>query len=269
MSAPALLLAELAKTYNINSNKPFFPVNSMRLYYLLLGHGLSQGDSETLETINKVIPRISAILDARDLALADKKNKANPSSEFEHCRKSLERLLDEVDTPELRQSLQLVFSDIYPIQEALLSSIDQYLKRDELAETDLYATLKIRAMDSVLYASVIDAVVAQHASPEGPSKLHLNPIYWQINVSLQINDLVDAIVYAKQDLASKSATLVEIIKRIDRQDKDLIATVDGIVTHLIKQTKHVPLEAQVQTLIDHYNEILTKVISTAPKKKSV
>ena len=141
-------------------------------------------------------------------------------------------LLDDLDTPELRQTIQLMFSDIYPMQEALLGSIDHFLKEDSLQLADLLATLKIRAMDSVLYAGVIDQVIREYQSPEGDASMKFNQLYQLINATLQINDLVDAIVYAKQDLASKSATIVEIIRRIDATQAGIDNTIKNTFEHL-------------------------------------
>lgn len=273
------LITTLSEKYKINTSKPNFPVNTMRLFYLILTHELTGGNEETVTKVNEVIPKISAVLDARDLALtksrAQKSDETHPSDSadaptsdsasalqevtskgssseliFEACRKPLEELLKEIDTPQLRQSIQLLFSDVYPIQESLLSSIDHYLRQNQLTQADLLATLKIRAMDSVLYASVIDQIVQEHHTPEGDKQIQFNDTYILINQSLQINDLVDAIVYAKQDLAANAATLVEIMKRCLTPNTDVKTLVHDTFTKLTPEFgEKKELEAFVKKLV--------------------
>ena len=258
--SPDQIIENLSKSYNVNTKKPNFPVNTMRLYYLLTVSGLTKNDSEITARVNKVIPKISALLDARDLALNSKKDKNTPLSEFTACKKAVEGLLKEVDTPQLRQTIQVLFTDIYPVQEALLNSIDQYLKSETLTVGELVATLKIRAMDSVLYAGVIDQIIAEESSHEGNAEVELNSLYTQINVTLQINDLVDAIVYAKQDLAAKSATIIEIIKKISDHPDKIEETISTTFTQLTNLSKSAPIEGQTQEYISYFNSKLIQAV---------
>lgn len=250
------LIAQLCQTYNINPDKPSFPVNSMRLYYLLLGHSLSSGDGDTTARINQLVPRISAILDAREKSLT--LEEPSPKSTFDECIGPIEELLELVDTPQLRQTLEHMILEMFPLQESLLASIDKFLKMDNLALVDLHAALKIRAMDSMLYASVIDQVLVDVLRPEGTKEIFLKPIHWQINISLQLNDLSDAIVYAKQDLEAKSATLVEIIRRIGIKPEQIDETVRTTYDMLISQSQIIPLPEASQSLVNDYNQLLRR-----------
>lgn len=251
---PNETIAALAEKYGISVDKPHFPVNSMRLYYVMLGHSLSGGDQETSDLINSLVPKISAILDARESALGGEK--VTPATTFQACSKPIQELLDLKDTPQLRQSLEHMFLEMFPLQESLLASIDKFLKMENLVEADLYAALKIRATDSMLYASVIDQVLSDILRPEGGKEIFLKPVHWQVNTSLQINDLSDAIVYAKQDLESKNATIVEIIRRIDVRPSAMEATVKGAYDHLFEQATYIPLPDPTQALINDYNQML-------------
>lgn len=244
------LLAQLATQYNVNISKPNFPVNTMRLFYLLLVHDLTGGDKDALELTNKLVPKISAVLDARDMALADKSNLGNPLNQFKACTKAVDDLFAEIASPELRQTVYVLFTDVYPIQESLLSTIDNIMKQEELKIEDLWAALRIRSMDSLLYSAVLDTVVHHSQSPEGEAVSQVNPMYVYINATMQINDLVDAIIYAKQDLASKSATIVEIIKRIGYKHSSIDDTVHRTfrrLQHIIMPPVEVPAAPAAET----------------------
>lgn len=253
---PNETIAALAQQYGISVDKPHFPVNSMRLYYNLLAHNLSGGDQETTDKVNSLVPKISAILDARESALAGET--VTPASTFAACSDAIYGLLETVDTPQLRQSLEHMFLEMFPLQESLLASIDKFLKMDNLVQADLMAALKIRATDSMLYASVIDQVLVDILRPEGGKEVYLKPIHWQINITLQINDLCDAIVYAQQDLESKNATVVEIIRRIDVRPSGIQDTVRSTFDALFAQSQHIPLPEATQAMIDGYNQMLRK-----------
>jgi len=227
----------------------------MRLFYLLLTFDKTQGSDEAVEKVNTIIPKISAVLDARDVSLTSKTDKnsekATPKAQLEACQTAIDELLKVIDTPELRQTIQILFSDIYPVQEALLSSIDHYLKQERLTLQDLLATLKIRAMDSVLYAGVIEQIIAEYTSPVGKNPMQFNQTYSIINATLQINDMVDAVIYAKQDLASKSATIVEIVRRIDPSNVGIENT--------IKQTFQT-LETHIPDPNTHYAKFVGRLV---------
>lgn len=248
------LIAKLADEFGINVQKPHFPVNTMRLYYLLLANSLSNGDKETTQRVNNLIPKISAVLDARESALSQEG--VTPATTFEASSEALYALLEEVDTPQLRQTIEHMVLEMFPLQESLLASIDKFLKMDNLVVADLMAALKIRSMDSMLYASVIDQVLVDILRPEGGKEIFLKPIHWQVNITLQLNDLSDAIVYAKQDLESKNATLVEIIRRIDTRPDQIEANIKSVFDSLINQSSYIPLPEPQQQLVTEYNNLL-------------
>lgn len=234
------VLEDLAAKYNVNITKPNFPVNTMRLFYLLLTYDQTQGNEEAIEKVNQAIPKISAVLDARDMSLTSKAEdqaQNTPETQMKACQPALTDLFRVIDTPQLRQTVQLLFSDVYPVQESLLSSIDHFLKQDKLEVSDLMTTLRIRAMDSMLYAGVLDEIIGEFNSPVGKNSVQYDSLYSTINAVLQINDLVDGIVYAKQDLASKAATLVEIIRRVDSSNDGIAETVKYVFTSL---ETHIP-----------------------------
>lgn len=252
-------VTQLAQEYNINTAKPHFPINTMRLFYLLLTQAETRGNKEALDRVNQIIPKISAVLDARDVALTNKTDQATPIDQFNHCQPPLNELLKQVDSTELRQTINVLFIDVYPLQEVLLTSIDSFLKQDKLSLDNLYSALRIRSMDSILYAGVLAEIIQEYTSVEGSRQLEINPLYWQISITLQLNDLADAIVYAKQDLASKSATIVELIRRVITPENNVIQTVQTAVSHLQSLSQSGPLKSN-QSVVDEFNQKLAQVI---------
>jgi hypothetical protein len=262
-------LHSFAAKFGLDSNKPFFPVNTMRLFYLIITDGLTTGNHQAIDQVNQAIPKISSVFDARDRFLEDGQD-TNPLLEVQTCSEALNQVLAITDTPTVRHTFDLMFSDLYPLQENLLISLDRHLNEELLSEGDLLSILKIRAMDSVVYSSIVNEIIKPYLSDhlslkhQATTIYQTTPLHWQINISLQINDFSDAIIHAKDDLDSGNATIIDILKKtIDKPD-DLDRIVTHVFTRLQNQSGKLPFSQPLQTHVKLFNQALTSTISSKP-----
>lgn len=264
-------IQSLSQKYSINTSKRHFPVNTMRLLYLLIADGLTDHNSTVTDAVNQIIPKISATFDARDAFLQDNKD-TNPLLEIQACRQSINDIFAKVNTPIVHHTFDLLFSDLYPLQENLLISLDRHLSEDKLSPNDLSSILKIRAMDSVVYSSIIFQIIQQHQADQGndpwnSTNYSTSPIHWQINTTLQINDIADAIIHAKQDLAVNAATIIDIAKRVGGSPEKTIQVLNDTLDKLLKQSQKFPFPQPLQKTINDFNQSLIDTIKNPPQPK--
>jgi len=253
-------LQALAEIFNINFSKPHFPVNTMRLYYLLLTDSLTQSHQETLKAVNSLIPKISAVFDARDQVLQSSDD-SSPKAQFHACTPALTEIKTIIQTPLVDHTFNLLFTETFPLQETLLKSLDKHLHQNNLEISDLHTIIKIRAMDSVAYATLIGEIIKRHLADQSPD---LSPLLWQVNLSLQINDIADAVIYAKQDLESGSASLIDILKRLSPDGPTAQNHIRQTLKHFLTQSDQFPLPTQTQTDITDFNHRLISVLGLNP-----
>lgn len=266
-------LSELAKQYTINIQKPHFPVNTLRLYYLLLVDSLTQGHKVALDKANQIIPKISTLLNTREQYAG--RSTPNPVEELKTCKPQIEAIKTIIDTPIVDSIISHLFTYIYPLQDQLLISLDHNLKQPQLTPADLLTTIKIRAMDSIAYSSLLGEIIhsykkqdtsnksessSDHISQLDARRYDLDAIHWQINLTSQINDLIDAVVYAQQDLEAGTATLIDIIRKINPEPNAAEQLLTETFNTLLQKSTSFPLPEATQTVINDFNHNLIAVL---------
>jgi hypothetical protein len=262
--APNPLLS-FATKFNINSAKPFFPVNTLRLLYLIIADGLTDSNTEIVTKVNQIISKINAVIDTRNQALEDNQQ-TNPMLEIQSSQNAINEVLELVNTPVIHHTFDLLFSDLYPLQENLLLALDKHLNEKTLSIQDLFSILKIRAMDSVVYSTIIHQVILKHSPQiEHTTYTQVSPIHWQVNLTMQINDLVDSIIHAKEDLENQSAPLINILKRILTNSNEVELVVNNILDTLVSQSAKLPFPQPLQGHIKTFNQqLIATLTATRP-----
>jgi len=256
---------QLATKFGVSTDKPHFPVNTMRLFYLILADGLTNSDQEVIDRVNQVIPKISTLFDARDQFLQDQ-GETDPLREIEACRGAINDIFTITNNPVVHHTFDLLFSDLYPLQENILLSLDRHLSEEHLQISDLAGILKIRSMDAVVYSSIIFQIIQEHFQKNSDKDIYhapsysTTPVHWQVSLTLQINDLCDAVIFAKDDLNSGSATLIDIIKKISTKPDDVEAIIFSVFDQLQKQSNKLPFSQPLQSTVKQFHQALIHTI---------
>lgn len=250
-------LSELATKFDIDSTRPFFPVNTMRLFYLILADGLTGSNPEAIDKVKKIIPLISGLFSARDEFLSDSQD-STPLEEVQATSGNLTDILTLTNTPVVHHTFDLLFSDLYPLQENLLLALDRHLGEETLGPTDLTSILKIRAMDAVVYSTVIHQTILPHLTSPRQESIAYTPtaIHWQVNLTLQLNDLADAIIHAKDDLEADSATLINIAKKIIKSPDELDDLINSVIDHIRARSAKLPFPQPLQGTVKAYHQAI-------------
>ena len=260
---------KIATKHTISTDKPYFPVNTMRLFYLMITDGLTGGNQEVISKVKELVPKISAIFDARDLFLSDNQE-SNPLQEVQACRQAVDDIFAITNTPVVHHTFDLLFSDLYPLQENLLLALDRHLDEESLQARDLTSILKIRSMDAVVYSTLIYQVIISHHANKGvevystPS-YQTTPLHWQINIALQINDICDAVIYAKDDLEAGSATLIDILKKISTDPTEIEKIIYSVLSTLENESSKLPFPQPLQSQVRDFHKALISTIKQPPK----
>jgi hypothetical protein len=121
-------------------------------------------------------------------------------------------------------------------------------------------------MDSVVYSTIIHQVILKHSPHiEQTTYTQVSPIHWQVNLTMQINDLVDSIIHAKEDLENQSAPLINILKRILTNSNEVEAVVNNILDTLVTQSTKLPFPQPLQGHINTFNQqLIATLTATRP-----
>jgi hypothetical protein len=185
--------------------------------------------------------------------------------EVQFCQNTLNDVLEIVNTPVIHHTFDLLFSDLYPLQENLLLALDKHLNEESLGIQDLFSILKIRAMDSVVYSTIIHQVILSYTQASNnplntPSYTQITPLHWQINLTMQINDTCDSIIHAKEDMENQSAPLINILKRVIEKPEEVKEVIDHVLSTIISQSAKLPFPQPLQGTIKTFNQNLIATI---------
>lgn len=206
--------AQLASAYQINTTKPFYPVNTMRLAYLMIVHQNTGGSPSALKLTNDLIPHISTTIDHyHDVLTTDEP--LSTKLILDNFSDDVKELLKPINTPSLHHSLDMFFFELLPLQHSLLPTLTTMSQQDILTLDNIKTVLHIRAIDSHLYASIIHEIVDETQSLTGDNHYDPNTLYLLINRLLQLNDLVEAVCHIEEDMEAGSATLIDLLKKVD------------------------------------------------------
>jgi hypothetical protein len=231
---PALPLRDLAEKYGVDATKPFFPVNSLRLFYSIINEYATQGSMVTNDAIGLIIPQIEAIVQARSDHRANSKT-ATLESDFETVEPLLAKLFELIDTPVVRGIFAQQITFLNPIQdEFFLSSYQEILGQDKLSVTHLTLLLRIRAMDSILFSTVLAELWRQSDTPPTPP-LKLSSLHHHFNLLYQLNDLVDTVVFARDDLQAGNFSPFKVIQKIAPEPAEAKELITNLFSEFITQ----------------------------------
>lgn len=222
-------LTALAAQYQINTAKPFFPVNSLRLFYFLICDHYTQSDAATREKMTQLIPVVESLFDARG---EHRSTATAPSTQgdVEAAESQLNQVFELIDTPVVRNVFSQLFTYMYPLQDEVFLGLYQDLMSEAPATPQhLHLLLQARAMDSVVFSTLLHQIILlvaplQDAAREQQFQLSL---HHHVNLAYQLNDIVDAVVFAKDDLEAGSFSPFRLIQKITpepEQAKELITT---------------------------------------------
>jgi hypothetical protein len=249
-----ITIDQIIASHNINKDKTNFPVNTIRLFYLIFIYSLV--DNNPQDVANKMleaIPIIGKLLEKRtNLRLSGEQQNIN--KEWELITEDLNQLEQIINSPKHRQTFTHLFSDSLPSQEILLFNIvNQAQSQDKVfSPTDIISTLNLRAMDSIAYSSFVSSLINK---PE-----HDLAIHYLINLVYQVNDLLDSILFAKEDTENNNFSPFEVIRKSAKDSAEAKVIIKSILDKLIQDKNQVDLPVETQKLIDEFFTMLTSIL---------
>lgn len=258
-------MSSLAQKYQVNKDKPFFPLNSLRLVYLIFAETISVASDSIRDRrgqdIIALIPKVQALLDARTMHRAEEAE-ATLETEWQAVQPAIQDILTIIDTPKVRALFEHVFSYIFPLQDTLLISLYNDLSNNKaFAIQDIYSIFHIRSMDSIVYSGLVAAILEKDVDPTAlPPDLQLS-LNYKLSALYQLNDLVDAIVYAKEDLENKNFSPFELIRKASQNVDEAKEMIKGIATTFERRIHAFPLGEQTEALLTQFSHELVNVIS--------
>jgi hypothetical protein len=260
-------LKAAAKKYGISSERQFFPVNSLRLLYFLIVDFYTDGDSASREKVEQLIPKVEAVLAARSKHRAEGGEK-NPESDLFAAIGPLQEVYGVIDTAGVRRSFQNFFCSLFPLQDTIFICLSQRMNNGEnLTSSDLVELLKVRSMDCVLFATLINEIIQEFLRGKGNEassnkKLAELPLSLDHHLSLiyQVNDLVDSIVFAKNDLDAGNFSPFQIIRKVAPEANQAKEMIKEMLSLFNKQTSIFPFSGPLQAQYLTFCQDLTAVV---------
>lgn len=245
-------LQESAEKYGISTARQFFPVNSLRLLYFFISGYFTKEDPQVIEKVGSLIPLIEAVFSAR-IQHRGKSPDATVQNDFTAVTAPLSEIYKVVDTPVVRHIFGQLFSYIYPLQDDLFLSVYQDMVADRPHDAHhLQSLLRIRAMDSIIFSTVISEII--HPDYYSPA------VHFHINLAYQINDLVDTVVFAKDDLESKAFSPFQVIQKIAPEPTAAKELIKNVLDDLLKKATTFAFPEMLQEEVVKYYLELVEVI---------
>jgi hypothetical protein len=249
-----ITIDQITTAHKIDKNKENFPVNTIRLFYLIFIYSLvTDNPQEKAEKMIQAIPIIGSILEKRtDLRLSGEKQDIN--AEWLAVKEEVAKLNQIIDSPINKTTFTHLFSTTLPAQEILLFNIVNQAQGEDksFSPTDIIATLKLRAMDSVAYSSFVTSLIN---TPE-----HNIAIHYLTNLAYQINDLLDSILFAKEDTDNNNFSPFEVIRKSAKDSAEARLIIKSILDKLIEDKDQVKLPDQTQQLVDQFFTMLIEIL---------
>ncbi len=259
-----LSVSSIAEKYQVNAGKPHFPLNTLRLVYLIFAESIAETNPDQVtqrtQDILALIPKVQELLDARSGHRAEQ-TEATLETEWQAVQPALQNIYQIVDTPAVRQTMETVFSYIFPLQDTLLLSLYSDLSSEKkFSIQDVYSIFHIRSMDSIIYSGLVGEVIRKHSDPEQlPANFQL-AINYKLNALYQLNDLVDSLVYAKEDMDSKNFSPFEIIKKVSTSAEEARQIITSVASTFERRIANFPLGENTEALLNDFGHQLIGVI---------
>lgn len=262
-------LSDVSQKYNVSEGKPYFPLNTLRLVYLIFAETIGNPDQALVEKrsadILALIPLVQALLDARSAHRAEQAE-ATLETEWQAVQPALEEIYKVIDTPQVRQTFEFVFSYVFPLQDTLLLSLYSDISQEKkFGVQDIYTIFHIRSMDSIIYSNLVGAVVARDMDPTQAKHMQLG-INYKLSGLYQLNDLVDAIVYAKDDMDSQNFSPFELIRKASTDASQARELITSIANTFEKRITTFSLGEDTERLINEFAHQLVSVIGGGKKE---
>ena len=255
-----MTIQQIATKHNIDTNKENFPINTIRLFYLILIYSLvKENPEEKAEKIINAIPIISSILSKRtELRLSGDKKDIN--NEWLGSNEEIKRLNDLI--PNADQSLVYLFSMVLPTQEDLLFNIVNQSQNEgkTFNHGDIISTLKLRAMDSIAYSNLVCQLVNQ---PQ-----HNLAIHYLTNLVYQTNDLLDSILFAKEDTENNNFSPFEIIRKSAKNSIEAKQIINLILERMLSDMRQVKLPEETQQQVDEFFQLFSNILGYEAEKEA-
>ena len=262
-----LSISTAALQFGMNPSKPFFPVNSLRLFYLMITDTFFPGNIELVNKVNQLIPAVEAVLNfkpenketnQRLLALSD--------TDLQSLETTLQPVFALVHTPELRQSFTQFFIHYLPTQKGMFSLLyEDLVNHEKLGPIHLQMLLRARALDSILFSSAFGALLNQTAHsgtlPAFPLPNTLPAaLDFSIHLAYQINDIVDTVVYAKDDFDKQQFSPFQLITKIAPEAAQAKELIKNTLDTLLDQGKTLTVSEPLSHLTREFYQELARVI---------
>jgi hypothetical protein len=253
-----LELSEKARSYGINPDRPFFPVNSLRLFYYIVLDELT-GSAEAISKMSDVIPKIEAVLAARAQTL----DGSSPLKDLEHVSAPLRDLFQAFPAPALERVFAELFGTLLPFHDQQLVSIHQQLQGSaKITPEALPQLLATRSLDSIVLSTYILEIAQSYSvTPlEGDELLKLSTyLHYQIHLLYQLNDIVDAVVFAKDDMTNQSYSLLGIVQKIATTTQEITALIHRVAQRISEDSERVT-HSKLSKHIELFRVALIQVI---------
>jgi hypothetical protein len=261
------LTLQLAEQYEVNSQRPFFPVNSLRLFYFMISDHLTQNNTDVLEKVGSLIPKVEAVLADRT-----QHRSTNPeaTAETDHAesRDTVGEVYKVIDTPFVRYTFDHLFTYLYPLQDDLFINFYQAMSNDHaITAQHLMLLLKTRAMDSILFSTLIGQLtngVNHIIETEGVASFEQlqTSLDWHINLAYQINDLIDAVVFAREDIQADAFSLFQVIRKSAPEAEAAKELIKNTLADLQSKTTLFPFPGELQTKVNQFYKELIDVVTS-------
>ncbi len=251
-----------SEAYGMTTTRPFFPVNSLRLLYFFLSDFYTNSNQDARDKITQLITVIETVFDARAKTRTSGEN-ADPQKDYEAVKSQFFPIFTIVDTPKVHHILEELFVYLYPLQDELFFHFYQEVfGQKELTSQHLLTLLKVRAMDSIVFSTIITELITTYLAEN--YKADQDKVYqsltWHINLAYQINDMVDAIVYAKDDLAAENFSPFRVIQKITADPTQAKELIQNTLQDLQKKAEIFPLPEPLQAqVVEFYGELISVV----------
>jgi hypothetical protein len=258
-------ITEAATSYGLNPNRNFFPVNSLRLLYFLIADFYTGGNAEVREKIGVLIPKVEAVLTARAKAHT-KSGSDNPESDLAGAAATIQDVYQVIDTPTIRRCFEQYFSYLFPLQDSVFVGFYQRIKgNDVLTSSDLVALLKVRAMDSILFSCLISEIIQHHLQSTGSpadSSLARLPVAldFHLNLAYRLNDIIDSIVFAKDDLEAGNFSPFQVIRKVAPEATQAKEMIKSLLSTFHSQTHVFAFPAGLHTQVEAFYTSLSEVV---------
>lgn len=249
----------MAEKYGVNHKKPFFPLNSLRILYFMILDFYTQESESVREKMGTLIPKLEAVFSARTHYRGE-----HPQSTVQDEWKVVEQPLQDVfaviNTPGIHRIFEHYFTYLYPLQDECFLNAYQYISSDQPLSTNLLQLLlRSRAMDSIVFSTTVGELIREHGKTADIKDLQKS-LDWHINLVYQMNDLVDAIVFAKDDLEANNFSSFQVIRKIAPEANTAKELIKNTLTTFQEKGKIFPFPTELQKQVSEFYEELVGVV---------